>query len=32
LLDGMQFDDLKAQFPVPIYDMDIQDFLKEFLN
>jgi len=32
LLDGMQFDDLKAQFPVPIYDMDIQDFLKQFLN
>ncbi|HVE56795.1 MAG TPA: DUF512 domain-containing protein [Pyrinomonadaceae bacterium] len=32
LLDGMQFDALKAQFPVPIYDMDIQDFLKQFLN
>ena len=32
LLDGMQFDDLKKQFPVPIYDMDIQDFLKQFLN
>jgi putative radical SAM enzyme (TIGR03279 family) len=32
LLDGMQFDDLKAQFDVPIYDMDIQDFLKQFLN
>ncbi|MEP6902398.1 MAG: DUF512 domain-containing protein [Actinomycetota bacterium] len=31
LLDGMQFDDLKAQFPVPIYDMDVQDFLKQFL-
>jgi len=30
LLDGMQFDDLKAQFPVPIYDMDIQGFLKQF--
>jgi len=32
LLDGMQFADLKKQFPVPIYDMDIQDFLKQFLN
>ncbi len=32
LLDGMQFEDLKAQFPVPIYDMDVQDFLKQFLN
>jgi putative radical SAM enzyme (TIGR03279 family) len=31
LLDGMHFDDLKKQFPVPIYDMDIQDFLKQFL-
>ena len=31
LLDGMQFDDLKKQFPVPIYDMDIQDFLNQFL-
>ncbi len=32
LLDGMQFADLKKQFPVPIYDMDVQDFLKQFLN
>ncbi len=31
LLDGMQFDDLKAQFDVPIYDMDIQDFLRQIL-
>lgn len=32
LLDGMKFDDLKAQFSVPIYDMDIQDFIKKVLN
>ena len=32
LLDGMQFDDLKKQFPVPIYDLDLQDFLKQFSN
>ena len=31
LLDGMQFDDLKRQFPVPIYDLDVQDFLAEML-
>ncbi len=30
LLDGMQFDALKAQFPVPIYEMDLQDFIKQF--
>ena len=32
LLDGMQFDDLKRQFPVPIYDVDVQDFLAEMLS
>ena len=32
LLDGMKFDDLKAQFKVPIYDMDIQDFVKKVLG
>ena len=32
LLDGMKFDDLKAQFKVPIYDMDIQDFVRKVLN
>jgi hypothetical protein len=31
LLDGMQFDDLKAQFDVPVYAMDVQDFIKEIL-
>ena len=31
LLDGMQFDDLKAQFPVPIYDCDIQELIDSFL-
>ena len=30
LLDGMQFDDLKRQFPVPIYEMDVQEFIKQF--
>ena len=28
LLDGMQFDDLKAQFGVPIYDLDIEDLIN----
>ncbi len=28
LLDGMKFDDLKAQFDVPIYDLDIEDFIE----
>ncbi len=28
LLDGMQFEDLKAQFDVPIYDLDLKDFIK----
>ncbi len=27
LLDGMKFDDLKAQFNVPIYDLDINDLI-----
>lgn len=30
LLDGMQFDDLKAQFGAPIYDFDVKDLI-EFL-
>lgn len=28
LLDGMTFDDLKAQFDVPIYDCDILEFIE----
>ena len=32
LLDGMQFDYLKSQFDVPIYDMDIQEFVGEFVT
>lgn len=32
LLDGMKFDDLKAQFKVPVYEMDIQDFVKDILK
>jgi putative radical SAM enzyme (TIGR03279 family) len=31
LLDGMQFEDLKKQFPVPIYEMDLQDFMRQIL-
>jgi putative radical SAM enzyme (TIGR03279 family) len=31
LLDGMQFDDLKKQFDVPIYNLDIQEFIAEVL-
>ena len=32
LLDGMQFDDLKAKFDVPIYNMDLEDLVKIFLD
>jgi putative radical SAM enzyme (TIGR03279 family) len=28
LLDGMLFDDLKAQFDVPVYDLDLKGFIK----
>lgn len=28
LIDGMQFADLKAQFDVPVHEMDIEEFLK----
>ncbi len=31
LLDGMQFDDLKKQFDVPIYAMDAQEFISRIL-
>ena len=31
-LDGMKFEDLKAQFAVPVYDMDIIDLISEFLT
>ncbi len=31
LLDGMKYDDLKAQFDVPIFDMDVQEFIAEIL-
>ena len=31
LLDGMTFDDLKAQFDVPIYALDAQDFIRQIL-
>ncbi len=32
LLDGMTFEDLKAQFDVPIYDLDIKDLIKIVLT
>ncbi len=32
LLDGMKFDDLKSQFDVPIYDLDVQDFVGKILT
>ncbi len=32
LLDGMQFEDLKAQYEVPIYDLDLQEFIKTILT
>jgi NifB/MoaA-like Fe-S oxidoreductase len=28
LLDGMQFDYLKSQFAVPIYNLDIEEFIE----
>ncbi len=31
LLDGMKYEDLKAQFDVPIYDLDAQEFVAEIL-
>jgi NifB/MoaA-like Fe-S oxidoreductase len=31
LLDGMKYDDLKAQLDVPIYDMDMQEFTGKIL-
>ena len=31
LLDGMSFDELKRQFSVPVYALDIQELL-EFMN
>jgi len=29
-LDGMKFEDIKAQFKVPVYDMDVIDLINEF--
>jgi putative radical SAM enzyme (TIGR03279 family) len=31
LLDGMTFDDLKSNFNVPIYDLDVQDLINKVL-
>ncbi len=32
LIDGMQFDELKAKYDVPIYDVDLKEFVWEFLQ
>jgi len=32
LLDGMLFDDLKAQFDVPVYDLDLKGFIELVKN
>ena len=32
LLDGMRFDDLKAGFDVPVYDLDIEEFVETFIE
>jgi NifB/MoaA-like Fe-S oxidoreductase len=31
LIDGMTYDDLKSQFPVPIYDLDVNELI-DFLS
>ncbi|MDQ3181865.1 MAG: DUF512 domain-containing protein, partial [Acidobacteriota bacterium] len=32
LLDGMKFDELKAQFDVPVYDLDLEDFIAAIID
>jgi putative radical SAM enzyme (TIGR03279 family) len=32
MLDGMTFDDLKSNFNVPIYDLDVQDLINKILT
>ncbi len=32
LIDGMQFEDLKRQFEVPVYDLDLEEFYEFILN
>jgi putative radical SAM enzyme (TIGR03279 family) len=32
LIDGMQFEDLRARFDVPIYDFDLKDLVNFILN
>jgi putative radical SAM enzyme (TIGR03279 family) len=32
LIDGMQFEDLKAQFDVPVYDLDLKGLMRVILN
>ena len=32
LIDGMQYDELKAKYDVPIYDVDVKDFVRKFFR
>ena len=32
LLDGMTFENLKTQFDMPVYDLDLQDLIKKILH
>ncbi len=32
LLDGMRFEELKAQFDVPVYDLELKDLMKMILD
>ena len=32
LIDGMQFDELKAKYPVPVYAIDLKDYVWNFLS
>ena len=32
LLDGMKFDELKAQFDIPVYDLDVEDFIAAIIS
>lgn len=32
LIDGMQYDELKAKYDVPIYDVDVKDFVRDYLE
>ena len=32
LIDGMQFEDLKSRFDIPVYDFDLDEFFEFILN